>query len=51
MSQALPKRHEIPVAHTWDATAVYATDEAWETAVSQIPSLLQEIATYQGRLA
>ncbi|MCB8967176.1 MAG: oligoendopeptidase F [Ardenticatenaceae bacterium] len=50
MSQALPKRHEIPVAHTWDATAVYATDEAWETAVSQIPSLLQEIATYQGRL-
>ncbi|MCA9976860.1 MAG: oligoendopeptidase F [Anaerolineales bacterium] len=50
MSQALPKRHEMPVAHTWDATAVYATDEAWETAVSQIPSLLQEIATYQGRL-
>lgn len=50
MSQALPRRSEIAVEHTWDAYSVFPSDAAWETAVQEVQTRLQTIATFQGRL-
>lgn len=50
MSQALAKRSEIPVIHTWDAFSIFPSDEAWETAVSTVPAHLKKVASYQGHL-
>src|SRR5262245_54802782 len=32
----LPQRSKVPVADTWDATAVFADDAAWEAEVAAI---------------
>lgn len=46
----VPPRHEIPVPYTWDASSVFPSDAAWETAIEQLETQLQSAAAYKGRL-
>ena len=45
------KRSEVPVAETWDLTAIYADDKAWEEAFKELSGQEATILSYRGRLA
>ena len=48
---ALPKRKDVPVELTWDLSAIYATDEAWQKDLEQLKALTDEVeSTYKGKL-
>lgn len=51
MSNALPKRHEVPVEHTWDLESVFATEDEWEAALQDVQDNIAALAAYKGRLA
>lgn len=46
----IPTRDQIAVEDTWDLTTMYPDDEAWQVAAEEIPALIQQAASYQGRL-
>ena len=50
MSAVARNRDEIPQQYQWDVESIFATPEAWETAVSQFQSQLKEIGAFKGRL-
>ncbi|HET9110749.1 MAG TPA: oligoendopeptidase F [Ktedonobacterales bacterium] len=49
-AQALPKRSEIPTELTWNLSAIYPTDAAWEADFARIAARLPEVAAFQGKL-
>ncbi|MCA9954258.1 MAG: hypothetical protein KC434_06035, partial [Anaerolineales bacterium] len=51
MSGVAKKRSEIPHQYQWDVESIFATPEAWETAVAQLQEQLKEIASFKGRLS
>jgi oligoendopeptidase F len=46
----LPKRNEVPVADTWDASSVFPDDAAWEAELAAIAAELPELASFRGEL-
>jgi oligoendopeptidase F len=52
MTQAIvPPRSQVDPRFTWNATNVFASDEAWETEAKALEQSLPEMKHYQGRLA
>ena len=51
MSNALPKRHEVPVEHTWDLESVFASEAEFEAALNEVQEAIPALAAYKGRLA
>jgi oligoendopeptidase F len=51
MAQRVPERSEIPVAYTWDASSVFASDAEWEAALADVSSRTDALAAFRGRLA
>jgi len=51
MSGVAQKRSEIAPQYQWDVESIFATAEAWETAVTQLQNQLKEIAQFKGRLS
>jgi oligoendopeptidase F len=51
MAQRVPERSEIPVAYTWDASSVFATEADWEAAVADLAARIDDVAGFRGRLA
>ncbi|MBD5133927.1 MAG: oligoendopeptidase F [Clostridiales bacterium] len=49
-TKKIPQRAEIPVEHTWDTTALYPTDEAWEKEFDETQALARTLPGYAGRL-
>lgn len=47
----LPPRADIAPQHTWNAESVFPTVADWEAACDAIPALLDNVTSYQGRLA
>ncbi|NLC89013.1 MAG: oligoendopeptidase F [Clostridiaceae bacterium] len=45
------KRSEVPVEETWDLTAIYADDKAWEEAFKEVSGQEETVLSYRGRLA
>jgi oligoendopeptidase F len=50
MAQRVPERSEIPVAYTWDASSVFATEADWEAAISDVSARIDSVAAFRGRL-
>lgn len=50
MSAVARNRNEIPQQYQWNIESIFATPEAWETAVSQFQDQLKEISQFKGRL-
>jgi oligoendopeptidase F len=43
-------RSEIPVEHTWDASSIFPSHEAWQEAFDSLRAQLGEVRSFQGRL-
>lgn len=46
----VPKREDVPVAHTWDTASVFPSDAAWEEEVTALLAALPEFAALRGHL-
>ena len=49
-NEAIRERSEIPQKFKWNLEAMYESDEAWEADFARLPSLVEELQTYKGRL-
>jgi oligoendopeptidase F len=49
-AQAQPKRSEIPTEMTWNLSAIYPTDAAWEAEFARVAALLPGVSASAGRL-
>lgn len=47
---SLPKRSDLDPKDTWDLTKIFATDQEWEKAFSEVKQMLPKIAEFQGKL-
>lgn len=48
---ALLKRKDVPVELTWDLSAIYSTDEAWQCDVKKMTAAAEELEkSYKGKL-
>ena len=47
---SIPKRSEVPVEFTWDVSAVFETEAAWEEALAKIPAYAEQLAAFRGHL-
>ena len=50
MAATLRERHEIPEQYKWNKESVFASDDAWEAALSETLSGLEGLRAYRGRL-
>ncbi|NJM08912.1 oligoendopeptidase F family protein, partial [Candidatus Gracilibacteria bacterium] len=50
MPLTVPNRNEVPVAYTWDAASVFASDAAWEAAVTVLLTQTAQLERFHGRL-
>ncbi len=50
MSETLKERVDIEKRYTWDLTAMFADDEAWEEALNAIDDTLERAAAFKGTL-
>lgn len=46
----LQARADVAIDDTWDLTAIYPTDEAWEAAIASVRADLPALAAFQGTL-
>jgi oligoendopeptidase F len=46
----IPDRTDVPAEHKWDLTPLFASDNDWEAAYSEIETALKGYARYQGQL-
>ena len=51
MAQALPARSAVPVEHTWDATSVFPSDQAWEAEIARVGEQLPSLTAFRDHLA
>lgn len=51
MTKTLPLRAEIPVEHTWDASSVFPSDEAWEAEIKSVEEKLTQFDRFKGKLS
>ncbi|HZC05808.1 MAG TPA: oligoendopeptidase F [Ktedonobacterales bacterium] len=49
-AQTLPKRSEIPTELTWNLSAIYPTDVAWEAEFARVAAQLPQVRAFEGRL-
>lgn len=47
----LPKRNEIPIEDTWDLSALFGSDEEWETAFKEFEGQVGGFEPFRGKLA
>ena len=47
---SIPKRSDIPEEFTWDLSAIFENEAAWEKALSELGSYAAKIAAFQGKL-
>ena len=50
MEHQIPTRDQIPAERTWDVDSIYATEDAWEQAVSALRGQLQQLGRFEGHL-
>ncbi len=50
MTNLLPLREEIPEKYRWDIESIFATEALWEEGIAMVEDLLEQIATFPGRL-
>ena len=51
MTRQIPARTSIPVAMTWDAASVFASDAEWEDAIAALKPAIQALRRFEGQLA
>ena len=49
MAKQLPKRSEVKVEDTWDLTALFENEDAFENAIKKVQDLVEEVCKYEGK--
>ncbi len=50
MTTALPRRHQVPVEHTWDVHSIFQNDSDWEAEFKRVEEMLPGLARFRGHL-
>lgn len=50
MTQVLPTREEVDIAHRWRVEDLFIDDSAWEQAFKDVDALLEQAGEHRGRL-
>ena len=50
MSQALPRRQDVPLERQWAIESVFASVEEWESAFAAVESRIPSLARFEGRV-
>lgn len=50
MSNKIPKRSEVPAADKWDLSSIYKSNDEWESALGELPTLTEKVLQYKGKL-
>ncbi len=50
MSNKIPKRSEVPASDKWDLSSIYKSDDDWESALKELPSLTEKVLEFKGKL-
>ena len=50
MAKELPKRSEVNIEDTWDLTALFENEAAFDAAVEKVNGILDEISAYEGKV-
>ncbi len=48
---SIPLRNEVPEEHTWDLSALYPSEEAWEADLARLAQMEAPVREFQGTLA
>ncbi|MEY7848897.1 oligoendopeptidase F [Natrarchaeobius sp. A-rgal3] len=48
---SVPDRSEVDEEYTWDLESIYATDDDWEGAYESVADRIDELESYEGRVA
>lgn len=51
MTTTIPERSQVPVADTWDLSALYPNWEAWEADFRKLQALASDLDRFRGRLS
>lgn len=49
--ESVPERSEIDPEYKWDLESIYPTDEDWEAAYDAVSEQLEDLRTFEGRVA
>lgn len=47
----VPERSALPSESLWQLSHIYPTDEAWENALTTVPTQMEKIQSFQGKLS
>lgn len=50
-TNSIPERKNVPAKDKWDLTSLYMSDSDWESDLSLIPVLADELCNFKGKLA
>lgn len=50
MSETIPARKDVPVAHTWKLEDIFESNEAWDRAYEALQTMPEKLAAYPGKL-
>ncbi|MBP5178209.1 MAG: oligoendopeptidase F, partial [Lachnospiraceae bacterium] len=50
MAKELPKRSEVKVEDTWDLTALFENEAAFDEAVKKVFEMVDELSAYEGKV-
>ena len=51
MAKELPKRSEVKEEYTWDLSAMFASQAAWEEQLETSKNIVSEIEKFEGKVA
>ena len=46
----VPQRSEMAIEYTWDLSAIYINDQAWEADIARLEAMLPDISSLQGTI-
>ena len=46
----IPLRKDVPAENKWNLSSLYKNDELWEKELSEIPSLIKNLASWKGKM-
>jgi oligoendopeptidase F len=50
-SSRVPRREDVPLAYTWNAESLFASDAAWAVEVARLSDAITMVGAYAGRIS
>ena len=46
----IPARKDVPASDKWNLSSIFKSDDEWEAALKELPSLTKKVLEYKGKL-